>query len=91
MLVHVVNDDRTLGPDRFLNLGIALEIDAQVANGRILVHRDDTTFVVAGSRQHERAMRQSERLADATHQRLEDLVGADGSRDLLEDVEQQVA
>ena len=36
-------------------------------------------------------MRQAERLADATHQRLEDLVGTHRCGDFLEDVEQEVA
>jgi len=36
-------------------------------------------------------VRQPERLPHAAHQRLEDLIGAQGGRDFLEDVEQQIA
>src|SRR5256886_11251193 len=34
MLMHVRNEDGPLGADRFLNLRVALELDAQVADRR---------------------------------------------------------
>ena len=91
MVVDVLNDDRPLGADRFLNLRIALEIDAQIADRRVFVDRNHTAFIFARRRKHERAVRQPERLADAAHQCLKDFVGTQRRRDFLEDVEQEIA
>src|SRR2546427_13090739 len=69
----------------------ALQVNPQIADGGVLVHRDHATLLLAGSREHEGAVRQPERLADPAHQRLEDLVRAQRRGAFLEDVEQQVA
>ena len=74
MIVHVLDHDGAFGADGLLDFGVAAEVDAEIADGRILVHGDDATFVLARCGQHERAMRESERLAHATHQSLKDFV-----------------
>src|SRR2546430_11427656 len=56
MLMHVRNEDGSLGADRFLNLRVALELDAQVADRRVLVHRDHASLVFSRGREHERAV-----------------------------------
>src|SRR6266700_708847 len=48
----------------------------QVADGRVLVHRDHAALVLSRGREHERAMGEAERMPDPTHQGPEDLVGA---------------
>ncbi len=91
MVVNVLDDHGPFGPNRFLDFRIAAEIDMQVANGRVLVDRDDPSFVVTGLRQHERAVREPERLAHAPHQCLENLVRTQRRGDFLKNVEQQIA
>ena len=75
MVVNVLDDDRPLGADCLLDLGVALEIHAEIADRRVLVHRNDATLIFTRRRQHERTVRQPERLADPTHQCLKDFIG----------------
>ena len=91
MLLHVVHDDGALGADRFQNLRVAVQVDAQVADGGVLVDGDDAPLGLPRRRQHERAMRQAERLADPTNEGLENLLGAQRGGDFLKDVEEQIA
>ena len=86
-----MNDHGALCADRLLDLRVALEIDPQVANGRILVHRHDAPLVLARRGEHERTVGEPERLAHPPDQSLENLVRAQRSGHFLEDVEQQVA
>ena len=91
MLVHVLDDHRALGANRLLDLGVALQVHPQVADSRVLVHRHDAAAFVAGSREHEGAVRQPEHPPHPSHENLENLVGAKRRRHFLEDVEQHVA
>jgi hypothetical protein len=91
VFLNVRNENGSLRADRLLDLRVALEVDAQVTDGGVLVHRDDASLVFPGRREHEGAVGEAKRMPHPTDQRLEDLVGAQGRGDLLEDVEQQVA
>ncbi|OLC73167.1 MAG: hypothetical protein AUH78_14385 [Gemmatimonadetes bacterium 13_1_40CM_4_69_8] len=90
MVAHVVDDHRALGADGLLDLRVPLELHPQVADGRVLVDGDHAPLVLARGGEHEGAVRQPERLADPSHERLENLVGAQRGGDLLEDVEQEI-
>ena len=49
-------DDGPLGADRLLDLGIALQLHAQVPDGGGLVHRHHASLVFPRRGEHERAM-----------------------------------
>src|SRR6185437_1010374 len=89
----VRNEYRLTRLEGALELRVAIEIDDEVADRRVLVASDEPHFVgVAG--EEDRAAVQLERLAHLPRDRLEDVDEVERGRDVLQDVddgEQMVA
>jgi hypothetical protein len=69
-----------------LELGVAIEVDDEVADRRVLVARDEPDFVLLG-REEDRAAVETEGLAKLARDALENVDEVEGGGDLLEDVD----
>ena len=83
---HVGDEDRFAGLVRPLELRIALEIDDEIANRRILVARDQANLVLF-AREEDRAAVEAECVTQLAGDGLEDVDEVEGRRDLLQDVD----
>jgi hypothetical protein len=86
-VVRRVGDEHRLAAlERALELRIAVQVDEQVPNRRILVARDEAHLVPV-ARQEDRAAIEAERLAELSRDRLQDVDEVQRRRDLLQDVD----
>ena len=82
----VGNEHRFAGVERALQLGIAVEIDDEVANRRIFVAGDEPDLVLLGG-EEDRAPVEAEGIAELARDRLEDVDEMQRGGDFLQDVD----
>jgi hypothetical protein len=82
----VGNEHRLPALEGALQLGVAIEVDHQVADGRILVAGDEADFFLLPA-EEDRAAIEPERLAELAGDRLQDVDEMERRRDLLQDVD----
>jgi hypothetical protein len=85
---RVGDEDRLTRLERPLELGVAGEVDHQIADGRVFVARDQPDIGrVRG--QEDRAAIEAERLAQLAGDGLQDLAEVERARDILEDIDER--
>ena len=82
----VGNEHRLAGVEGALQLGIAFQVHHQVADGGILVARDEADFVVLAG-QEDRAAIEAEGVTELSRDGLQNVDEVEGSGDLLQDVD----
>ena len=83
---RVGNEHRVARVERPLQLGIAIEVDDEVPDRRILVAGDEADFVFLAGEEDRRAV-EAERVAQLASDRLQNVDEMERGRDFLEDVD----
>ena len=83
---RVGNEHRLARLERALELRIAIEIDDEIADRRILVARDEANLVLLAG-EEDRAAVEPERVAQLARDGLQDVDEMERRRDLLQDVD----
>ena len=82
-----VRDEHRLARiERALQLGVAIEVDDEVPDGRIFVAGDEADFVLVAG-QEDRAAVEAERVAELARDRLQDVDEMERGGDFLQDVD----
>ena len=85
---RIRDEHRLAGLERALELGVAIEIDDEIADRRILVARDEA-YIARLAGQEDRAAVEAEGLAELSRDRLQNVYEVERGRDFLDNVDER--
>src|SRR5258708_5464780 len=85
---EIRNENRNLSVEGSDNFRIALEVDLEIVEIRLLESRDDETGFCAGVRANYRCMGQTQRARQTAREKMENFVCGEISHDFMKDVHQ---